>query len=140
MVFTTSAEKYLLHFKEESQINIQKSFQNNFISISNEYAIVTVDDNQSIARKIQSLKNSNTQSNLSQEPVLVYKDGIEQIFIQEMMIKLNGTTTLEKLLKNFEYSSTENDFVKGQYLVKFKSLTTREWIDPFKFTKNEWNE
>lgn len=59
---------------------------------------MTVDYNQSIARKIQSLKNSNTQSNLSQEPVLVYKDGIEQIFIQEMIIKLNGTATLEKLL------------------------------------------
>lgn len=57
------------------------------------------------------------------EPVLIYEDGIRQICFDEVIVKTKKKY-LAQIFKGFTYTATENEFEKGQYLVRIQNTTT----------------
>ena len=60
------------------------------------------------------------------EPVLIYKDGTKQVCNEEIIIKINDKVVLETLLKDYVYTSKQNEFVKHQFTIKINGISTNE--------------
>lgn len=60
------------------------------------------------------------------EPVLIYKDGTKQVCNEEIIIKINDENILKTLLKDYVYTSKQNEFVKDQFLLRINGISTNE--------------
>ena len=97
----------------------------NITKLSDNYAIVKIN---SLSNKNNFKKQKNELVDKFQfqkiEPVLIYKDGTKQVCNEEIIIKLNNKVILKKLLKGYNYTLKQNEFVKDQFLIKINGIST----------------
>jgi subtilisin family serine protease len=120
-------EFYIKHNSKSKKSLKQKLKTENITELSNNYALV----------KINNLLNKNNFSKQrielvdkyqfeKIEPILIYKDGVKQACNEEIIIKVTNNFILKKLLKSYDYTLKENEFIENQFLLKIKGITTKE--------------
>ena len=99
----------------------------NITELSENYAVIKINNlsnkNNFYNQKIELVDKFQFQK---VEPVLIYKDGIKHICNEEIIIKLTSKNVLETLLKDYNYTLKQNEFVKDQFLIKIKDIGTEE--------------
>ena len=120
-------EFYIKHNSKSKKSLKQKLKTENITELSNNYALV----------KINNLLNKNNFSKQrielidkylfeKIEPILIYKDVVKQACNEEIIIKVTNNFILKKLLKSYDYTLKENEFIENQFLLKIKGITTKE--------------
>lgn len=117
--FTISKEKMYVEFKPTQKTSIQRTEKDGFKALADNSAILKMADLKGTyqERKI-SLKSKISTDFQRIEPVLIYKDGTQQIAKGELNIKLKANASLSNVLKGIDFSFESNEFDKSLYLVK----------------------
>jgi subtilisin family serine protease len=126
--FQISKEKYFVKFNEKDLTLIQSQSSKDFIKISNNSALLI--DTQSKDLDLTTIK-SRLQNQFNNkfseiEPVLIYKDGVEQVCNGELNIKTNSTVDFNSVFKEYQFTIIKNDFIPNLFLIKFENLSTVE--------------
>jgi len=123
LIFTISEQKIVVRTKSAIPLSLNSSVY--FQAINDSYGIISVNTKTSKTQQLQQLQASHSNQEFIEEPVLIYKDGVEQIVIGEMTIKLKSGL-LKDIMNAYSYSSVSDLFVENQYKIKFDELSTKE--------------
>ncbi|MBC6401181.1 MAG: hypothetical protein GDA51_13370 [Ekhidna sp.] len=126
--FTISQERMYLEYAANQKSAVQKMSTTGLQELTNNAAIIKVSEPKgTFQRRKQSLQSKISFDLQRIEPVLIYKDGTEQIAAGELNIKLKPNASIEdieELLKGKSYTSQRNAFDKHLYLVTLNLATT----------------
>lgn len=128
--FQISQDSYFINYNGIIDENKIKSNVKEFIPVFENSALIRIENtNKSFSENIKDLQNRFVNKTISILPVLVYKDGIQQVYDGEIIIKTNNNYPLEDLLKGLKYNVTKNEFVQNLYLIKLQGLNISQSFD-----------
>lgn len=139
--FQISTEKFLVKFKDEDRKTIQKQSNNQFTEISKNTAIIkTAQLNYTDFTNTKSaLKNKFSDKVTSIEPVLIYKDGVEQVCNGELNVKTKTDVDFDLLLKKYNFTIKKDDFLTNQFLITIDNISTPELFALAEFLQKNKN-
>lgn len=121
-----SKEKYFIKFNEKDLNSFQSRSGKDFTKISNRTGLLKTSNLKikDLSKVKSILQDQFNDKSLSVEPVLIYKDGVEQVCDGELNIKTKNKIDFNLLLKDYVFTVKEDDFVSNQFLVKFDNIST----------------
>jgi len=127
--FSISKDSYLLKFDESKSANIKNKSADNYIPVTKNYALVKLkidDEEKSFAERILIVKEKFGNDQLKVEPVLIYKDGIEQICKGELIIRVTDKNMINTLFEGFSFTSEINKLIENQFLIVIENIDTKD--------------
>lgn len=127
ITFKISEDEYYTVFSESNRGALKAEYQNEFLRITNNSAIVKIKDlsGNFVTRK-QVLEHKNVVPVDKVEPVLIYEDGTKQILNGQINIKVKPNSNLRSLIEKWNFIVEENKFEKGVFLLSSNTYTTEE--------------
>jgi len=126
--FKISANEFYVKYNPLNKKTIKKELKIKSITeLPNNYAIVKIESREnkkSLSKQKTEIIDKYQLKKV--EPVLIYKDGVKQICNEEIIIRVNNKINLKEILSDYNYTLAENEFVKNQFTLKIKGISTQE--------------
>ncbi|MCT4602972.1 MAG: S8 family serine peptidase [Marinifilum sp.] len=117
--FSISKNEIYVEFETTQKNTLQRTGMEESIKLGDNSAILKMTElKNTYQERKQSLENKTSTDFQRIEPILVYKDGTQQIANGELNIKLKDNVSLSDVLKGINYTFEPNEFDKNLYLVK----------------------
>lgn len=136
--FHISKKHCFIQFNSKDKTFLKTQNKNAFLEISENTALLDISDKNGndFSKITSSLKQKSNNKISNIEPVLVYKDGVEQVCNGELIIKINPDSKIQKMLEGYTFTIKDELFTKNQFLVKIEDISTNELFELVNILKN----